>query len=74
MRLRLKSREDFAALSLYAKNDYLQDVARQVATARGDQLTPLEKDALSRIRRFYSRRSMADLRLEEMSDRGSDGH
>ena len=70
MRLRLKSREDFAALSLYAKNDYLQEVARQVATARGDHFTALDKDALSRIRRFYSRRSMADLRLEEMSDEG----
>jgi len=69
-RLNLMSRDDFAALSLHQKNDYLQAVARQVALARADAFVPLDKDSLSRIRRFYSRRSMADLRLEEMSDDG----
>jgi len=69
-RLNLMSRDDFAALSLHQKNDYLQAVVRQVALARADAFVPLDKDSLSRIRRFYSRRSMADLRLEEMSDDG----
>ena len=69
-RLTLKSREDFAGLSLHEKNDYLQDVARQVVEARGEEFVPLGKDALSRIRRYYSRRSMADLKLEELPDDG----
>ena len=44
-RLNLKSREGFAALSLYQKNDYLQDVAHEVARARAEPFTPLDKDA-----------------------------
>ena len=67
-RLNLKSREDFASLGLHEKNAYLQDVARQVIEARGETFVPLDKDALSRIRRFYSRRSFADLNLEETPD------
>lgn len=64
-RLTLKSRKDFAALSLHEKNAYLQDVAREVMEARGEAFVPLSKEALSRIRRYYSRRSMADLKLDE---------
>jgi plasmid replication initiation protein len=70
IRLNLKPREEFADLNLYEKNDYLQDVARQVMEARGEPFEPLNKDALSRIRRFYSRRSFADLKLEEVQDDG----
>jgi len=70
VRLALKSREDFASLSLHEKNAYLQDVAREVSETRGQAFEPLTKDALSRLRRYYSRRSMADLRLEEMPDDG----
>jgi len=35
---------------------------------KGDDYLPLTKDALSRLRRFYARRSFADLRLEQMQD------
>lgn len=70
VRLALKSREDFASLSLHEKNAYLQDVAREMSETRGQAFEPLTKDALSRLRRYYSRRSMADLRLEEMPDDG----
>jgi plasmid replication initiation protein len=69
-RLSLKSREAFASLSLHEKNAYLQDVARQVMEARGQTFVPLSKDALSRLRRYYSRRSMADLKLEETENDG----
>lgn len=73
LRLNLKSRDDFAGLSLHEKNAYLQDVARQVMEARGEPYEPLSKDALSRIRRFYSRRSFADMKLEEVNDDGLRG-
>ncbi|KQZ56261.1 replication protein [Rhizobium sp. Root149] len=65
-KLHLKTREAFAELSLHEKNAYLQEVADQIADARGDDRAVLDKDALSRLRRYYSRRSMADLRLEDM--------
>jgi plasmid replication initiation protein len=68
IRLNLKSREDFASLGLHEKNAYLQDLARQVVEARGETFVPLDKEALSRIRRFYSRRSFADLKVEETPD------
>ena len=42
--------------------------AKQVAHVRGEAYTPLDKEALSRIRRFYRRRSFADLRVEEMAE------
>lgn len=61
-------RADFAALSLYQKNDYLQDVNRRYAEGRGLEYLPLTKDALKRLRRFYSRRSLADLQLDQMDD------
>jgi plasmid replication initiation protein len=66
VRLHLKTREEFACLKLHEKNEYLQGVAQQVSHLRGEQFTPLNKDSLSRIRRFYSRRSFADLSLETM--------
>lgn len=65
-KLHLKTREAFADLSLHEKNAYLQEVADQIADARGDDRIALDKDALSRLRRYYSRRSMADLRLDDM--------
>lgn len=66
VRLALKTREAFAELTLHEKNAYLQDVARRVMDARGEAFEPLGKDALSRLRRYYSRRSMADLKLEDL--------
>lgn len=65
-KLNLKSREAFADLSLHDKNAYLQQVADEIMAARGEEPFGLDKDALARLRRYYSRRSMADLRLQEM--------
>jgi plasmid replication initiation protein len=70
VRLHLKSREEFAELSLHEKNAYLQEVAQRVMKERGEEVTPLTKDALSRLRRFYMRRSFADLKREEIEDDG----
>jgi plasmid replication initiation protein len=67
-KLHLKTREAFADLTLHDKNAYLQDIASQVLKARGEDLVELDKDALARLRRYYSRRSMADLKLEQMGD------
>jgi hypothetical protein len=65
-RLMFMPRDDFAALSLHEKNDYLQNLARRFAEATGRPVTLLPERALSRLRRFYSRRSFADLKLEAM--------
>lgn len=64
----LMTREAFAALNLHEKNKYLQGVTRQLMEGRGEEFIPLSRDALSRLRRFYSRRSIADLRLENIED------
>ncbi len=69
-KLNLLSREDFAAFSLYEKNAYLQKVCADVQQARGEEHEPLGKEALSRLRRFYSRRSFADLKRDEVEDPG----
>jgi plasmid replication initiation protein len=68
MKLDLKSRDAFAALALHDKNAYLQEVAERIAKARGDAFIPLTKDALSRLRRFYMRRSFADLKQDDIAD------
>jgi Replication initiator protein A len=68
LKLNLKSREAFAELSLHEKNTYLQSIAQTVSDARGEAFVPLDKDALSSLRRFYARRAMADLKLQEMAD------
>jgi plasmid replication initiation protein len=62
------SRNEFAKLSLHQKNAYLQQITKDYIDAKGDEYFPLTKEALSRLRRFYSRRSIADLQLENMSD------
>jgi len=62
------SRDEFGALSLREKNEYLQNATKQLMEQRGEEFIPLSKDALSRLRRFYSRRSVADLRLESIED------
>ena len=64
----LKSRENFADLRLREKNTYLQELANHFqGEAEEDQIV-LSKAALSRLRRFYSRRSVADLKLSELDD------
>lgn len=67
-KLDLVTREAFAALSLHEKNDYLQGVARRIQGLRGDDPEPLDRDSLSRLRRFYARRSFADLKREDIAD------
>lgn len=67
-KLDLVTREAFAALSLHEKNAYIQHVVAEIQALRGDELQPLDKDGLSRLRRFYARRSFADLKREEIGD------
>ena len=62
------ARSEFAKLSLHEKNRYLQQLARDLMAVSDEDFIPLNKDALSRLRRFYSRRSFADLRLEHIDD------
>lgn len=64
-RLNLMPREAFSALSLHEKNAYLQDVARRFADDHGREFVELDKDALSRLRRYYLRRVWADLKLAD---------
>lgn len=53
----------FGALGLHEKNAYLQALADTFCAKTGREPLPLDKDALSRLRRFYSRRSLADLKV-----------
>lgn len=62
----MMSREDSAALSLHEKNAYLQELARQCAEVNDRDVAELDKVSLSRLRRYYSRRVWADLKLGEM--------
>ncbi len=64
----LLSRSAFGALSLYEKNEYLQELTHSYMGAKGQEPLSLSKEALSRLRRFYSRRSFADLKLEGIKD------
>jgi plasmid replication initiation protein len=61
-------REQFAELSLHDKNAYLLELAESYAKQAGRILEPLSREALSRLRRYYSRRVFADLKLEEIPD------
>lgn len=70
----LISQAAFAELSLAEKNTYLQDVARRLTEARGEaHPQPLDKESLSRLRRFYARRRLSDLALDTMPDPGLRG-
>lgn len=69
IKLNLMPPAEFSALSLHEKNDYLQSLANQVATARGvENPEPLDRDSLSRLRRFYMRRKPNELELEKAGD------
>lgn len=63
--LTLMSRAAFSALSLHEKNAYLQDVANKYADANERERLELNRDALSRLRRYYSRRVWSDLKVEQ---------
>ena len=68
VRLELMPRTAFADLSLHDKNAYLQQLAEEFCARTGRPFRPLDKDALSRLRRYYSRRVFADLKLEQAPD------
>ncbi len=59
------TRSAFSALSLHEKNNYLEHLANSYTREKGYSDLSLTKDALSRLRRFYSRRSIADLKIED---------
>lgn len=61
-------RSEFAQLSLHDKNAYLQQATQSYMEAKKQDYVPLTRDALSRLRRFYLRRSFADLKLEQVED------
>ena len=63
VRLSLMPLDQFGALGLHAKNDYLQELADTFCARTGREPLELGKEALSRLRRFYSRRSLADLKV-----------
>lgn len=63
VRLDLMSLDAFGALALHEKNAYLQALADGFCVRTGRVPIVLDRDALSRLRRFYSRRSLADLKL-----------
>lgn len=68
VRLDLMSRESFAALSKADKDQYLQELTRRYCRASELPEVTLDKHALSRLRRFYARRSMAELQLDIYPD------
>jgi len=68
----LLPREEFSTLSLHEKNAYLQILADDYADQHERERVVLDKDALSRLRRYYSRRVWADLKLDKLSDRRID--
>lgn len=63
VRLDLMPLDTFGALGLHEKNAYLQELADTFCAKTGRESLALSKDALSRLRRFYSRRSLADLKV-----------
>lgn len=64
-KLNLMPREQFGTLTLHEKNVYLQTLADEFTQAHQREAIVLDKDALSRLRRYYSRRVWADLKLED---------
>jgi plasmid replication initiation protein len=67
VKLDLMPRADFAALSLHDKNTYLHELARRFADQTGRTYRELSKEGLSRLRRYYSRRIWADLKVDSFS-------
>ncbi|MCJ2106632.1 replication initiator protein A [Methylobacterium sp. E-041] len=55
--------DKFGALGLHEKNAYLQELADTFCMRTDRPLIELSREALSRLRRFYSRRSLADLKV-----------
>lgn len=68
VRLDLMSRESFAALTKADKDLYLQELTARYCRASDLAEVTLDKQALSRLRRFYARRSLAELHLNTYPD------
>ncbi|MEY2853174.1 MAG: replication protein [Pseudomonadota bacterium] len=66
--MELLPRTAFADMSLHAKNEYLQQLAEKFCFQTGRPFHPLDRDALSRLRRYYSRRVFSDLKLDQAPD------
>lgn len=66
-KLNLMPRDQFADLSLHQKNSYLQELANRFSAENDREPIVLDRDALSRLRRYYSRRVWADLKLDELA-------
>ena len=64
IRLYIMPLADFSAMGLHDKNTYLQQLANDFCIQTHRDTITLDRDALSRLRRFYSRRSLADLKLQ----------
>jgi len=64
-KLSLMARDAFAELPLHEKNAYLQEIAQRFAETQSREYVALDKEALSRLRRYYLRRVWADLRLNK---------
>lgn len=64
----LMPRDQFANLSLHEKNAYLQELAKDWGALNNREGQELDRDALSRLRRYYSRRVWADLKLDQLTD------
>ncbi|PZP39359.1 MAG: replication protein [Pseudomonas fluorescens] len=64
-KLNLMPREQFGTLTLHEKNAYLQTLADEFTQTHQRETIVLDKDALSRLRRYYSRRVWADLKLDD---------
>jgi hypothetical protein len=71
-RFSMMTRADFSDLSLHEKNAYLQTLADQYADQHERKRGKLDKDTLSRLRRYYSRRVWADLKLEGLGNSKTD--
>lgn len=72
LKLDLMSREAFADLGLHERNDYLQKLAAEFSEKTGRPVIALGQDALARLRRFYLRRSFADLERGKVDFKISD--
>lgn len=70
IKLDLMPRDQFAALTMHQKNAYLQELADRFTADNAREPIQLDRDALSRLRRYYSRRVWADLKLEELGGGG----
>jgi plasmid replication initiation protein len=67
-KLSLMARDAFAELPLHEKNAYLQEIAQRFAETQSREYVALDKEALSRLRRYYLRRVWADLRLNKSAN------